>query len=189
MIRCVPSIAARSTSACTPTATAAVCSRNPTTTSSFDGGSRRTEPASNDDACSVGMSSWENSARITSRIASVATTRTIPSRVASWVASVDLPTPVAPPISTTSGTCNASISRQRWKFRAYRSPARSSSTARASSPSSSFEIDGTPRSRRRSSIASATWYARTGDSPVTMTWDAIRPFEYGRPESRSEIRI
>ena len=128
MIRCVPSIAARSTSACTPTATAAVCSRNPTTTSSFDGGSRRTEPASNDDACSVGMSSWENSARITSRIASVATTRTIPSRVASWVASVDLPTPVAPPISTTSGTCSASISRQRWKFRAYRSPARSSST-------------------------------------------------------------
>ena len=139
-----------------PTATAAVCSRNPTTTSSFEGGSRSTEPASNDDACNVGMSSWENSARITSRIASVATTRTMPRRVASCVASVDLPTPVAPPISTTSGTFNASISRQRSKFRAYRSPARSCRTPSASSPSCTLEMDGTPSSRSRSSIASAT---------------------------------
>ena len=101
-----------------PTATAAVCSRNPTMTASLDGGSRSTAPASNDEECSDGISSCENSARITSRIASVATTRTTPSRVASWVAIVDFPTPVVPPISTTSGTSSASISRQRWKFRA-----------------------------------------------------------------------
>ena len=113
MMRLVPSIAARSSSAFTPTATAAVCSRNPTTTASRDGGSRRTCPASNDEACSDGMSSRENIARITSRMASVATTRTIPSRAASCVAIVDFPTPVAPPISTTIGTSSASTSRHR----------------------------------------------------------------------------
>jgi hypothetical protein len=46
---------------------------------------------------------------MTSRIASVATTRTIPSRAASWVAIVDFPTPVAPPIRITSGTSSSSI--------------------------------------------------------------------------------
>ena len=74
----------------------------------FVGGSRSAVSAWNDDTCRVGISSAESIARMTSRIASVATTRTIPRRAASWVAIVDLPTPVAPPIRITSGTSSVS---------------------------------------------------------------------------------
>ena len=51
----------------------------------------------------MGIASWVKKARSTWRITSVAITRLIPSRPASMVASVDLPTPVVPPIRTTSG--------------------------------------------------------------------------------------
>ena len=64
----------------------------------------------------MGISSGESIDRITSRIASVATTRTMPRRAASWVAIVDLPTPVVPPIRITSGTSSRSTSRHRTKF-------------------------------------------------------------------------
>jgi hypothetical protein len=67
----------------------------------------------NDDTCRVGIISAESIARITSRIASVAITRTMPSLTASCVAIVDLPTPVAPPIRITSGTSRSSICRHR----------------------------------------------------------------------------
>src|ERR671922_61639 len=75
-----PSTAARSMSACTPTATAVVCSRNPTMTLSAGrgGGSRRAESASKEEVYSVGMSSRENSARMTSRMGSVAFERLRP---------------------------------------------------------------------------------------------------------------
>ena len=114
----VPSVAARSISASMPTETAAVCSRNPTIRASaaFDGGSRSAASAWNDDVWSVGISSGESIDRMTSRIASVATTRTMPRRAASCVAIVDLPTPVAPPIRITSGTSRRSTSRHRTKF-------------------------------------------------------------------------
>ena len=112
MIRLCPSRAARSISASIPTDTAAVCSRKPTMTLSSDrpGGSRSASPAANEDVYSVGINASVNMARMTSRIASVATTRTMFSRTASCVASVDLPTPVAPPISTTIGTSSARTS-------------------------------------------------------------------------------
>jgi hypothetical protein len=101
-----------------PTATADVCSRKPTMTLSAGrgGGSRRAESASNEEVYSVGMSSLESMARMTSLMASVATTRTMPRRAASWVAMVDLPTPVAPPINTTRGTSRLPISCHRRKF-------------------------------------------------------------------------
>ncbi len=113
MIMLMPSTAARSSRASTPTATADTCSRNPTTTASLVGGSRKASPASNDDMYRAGISSLENTPRMTSRTASVATTRTMPRRVASWVAMVDFPTPVAPPISTIRGMSRASTSRHR----------------------------------------------------------------------------
>ena len=118
MTMLVPSVAARSISALMPTATAAVCSRNPSRRASAElpGGSRSAWSAWNEDVCSVGMSSGESIERMTSRIASVATTRTMPSRAASCVAIVDLPTPVAPPIRITSGTSRRSTSRHRTKF-------------------------------------------------------------------------
>ena len=118
MMMLVPSSAARSINALIPTATAAVCSRNPTISGSASlvGGSRSAASASNDDVWSVGISSGENIERMTSRMASVATNRTMPSRAASWVAMVDLPTPVAPPIRITSGTSSFSTSRHRRKF-------------------------------------------------------------------------
>ena len=94
------------------------------------------------------MSSGESIERMTSRIASVATTRTMPRRAASWVAIVDLPTPVAPPIRITSGTSSRSTSRHRTKFFAYRSPAISVMTPSATSLSSSLVIETNPRSRR-----------------------------------------
>ena len=114
----VPSVAARSISALMPTATAAVCSRKPSSSASdvVPGGSRSAWSAWNDDVCRVGISSDDSIERITSRIASVATTRTMPSRAASCVAIVDLPTPVVPPIRITSGTSRRSTSRQRRKF-------------------------------------------------------------------------
>ena len=96
MITLVPSRAARSIRARIPTATAAVCSRNPTMTGSTGRGSRSAVSASNDDVYRVGISSPENMARMTSRTASVGITRTIPSRAAICVAMVDFPTPVAP---------------------------------------------------------------------------------------------
>ena len=69
MIRLVPSTAARSSRASIPTETADVCSRNPTTTRRpLVGGSRSASSASNDDVYRVGISSLENSARMTSRI-------------------------------------------------------------------------------------------------------------------------
>ncbi len=49
------------------------------------------------------MASGVKNARSTWRITSVAITRVMPSRWASIVASVDLPTPAAPPIITISG--------------------------------------------------------------------------------------
>ena len=118
MTMLVPSAAARSIKALIPTETAAVCSRNPSVSASavFVGGSRSASSAWNDETCRVGISSGDSIARMTSRIASVATMRTMPSRAASWVAIVDLPTPVAPPIRITSGTSRFSISRQRTKF-------------------------------------------------------------------------
>ena len=114
----VPSVAARSIRALIPTDTAAVCSRNPTTSASavLIGGSRIARSAWNDDTCSVGISSGESIARMTSRIASVATTRTMPRRAASWVAIVDFPTPVAPPIRITTGTSRCSTRCHRTKF-------------------------------------------------------------------------
>ena len=118
MTTLVPSTAARSTRARMPTATAAVCSRNPTMTRSvgLGGGSRSVASASKEDAYSVGMSSLVKRARMTSRMASVATTRTMPSRTASWVAMVDFPTPVAPPIMMTRGTSRFLISRHLSQF-------------------------------------------------------------------------
>ncbi len=49
------------------------------------------------------MNSSEKKARIVWRTKSVDVTRVIPSRQAASVATVDLPVPVAPPISTISG--------------------------------------------------------------------------------------
>ena len=65
---------------------------------------------------SVGISSDDSIERMTSRIASVATTRTMFRRAASCVAIVDLPTPVVPPIRITSGTSSSSTSRHRRRF-------------------------------------------------------------------------
>ena len=121
------------------------------------GGSSSTAPASNDDVYSVGMSWLVSMARMTSRTASLPETRTIPRRTASWVAMVDLPTPVAPPINTTSGTSSFSIDCQRRKFFAYRSPARSDSTTTVSSFSCSRVTVSVPSDSRRSSTSSATW--------------------------------
>ena len=57
----------------------------------------------------AGIRLSEKNARITSRIESVEMIRTTPSRSATWAAMVLLPTPVAPPISTTTGlSCPAS---------------------------------------------------------------------------------
>src|SRR3989442_1637490 len=128
-------------------------------------------------------------ARMTSRTASVATTRTMPSRAASWVAMVDLPTPVAPPIRITSGTSSCTMSFHRRKFVAYRSPARLVRTSMVISSSSWRVTLRTRCSSRRSSTCSATRYARYGGSPVTISSEARSPFEYGRPGSRSEITM
>ena len=54
------------------------------------------------------MNSSEKNARIVWRTKSVDVTRVIPSRCATSVATVDLPVPVAPPTSTTSGTSSSS---------------------------------------------------------------------------------
>ena len=88
-----------------PTETALTCSRNPTTRRSpgEDTGIRRAASALNDETYRVGISSWETAARSTSRMASVEITRVMPSRAASCVATVDLPTPVAPPRRMMSG--------------------------------------------------------------------------------------
>ena len=51
----------------------------------------------------MGISSSVNIDRMTSRMASVGMIRVMPSRPASWVAMVDLPTPVAPPIRMMRG--------------------------------------------------------------------------------------
>ena len=58
---------------------------------------------SNEEWWTAGMKSWEKNARTTWRSWSVAITRVMPSRPASCVATVDLPTPVTPPSSTSSG--------------------------------------------------------------------------------------
>ena len=50
------------------------------------------------------MNSWEKKARIVWRTKSVDVTRVMPSRHAASVATVDLPVPVAPPMSTMSGS-------------------------------------------------------------------------------------
>ena len=105
MITSVPSFTARSIKAFTPTDTADTWSRKPTSTAS----SARvlftftTSPVSKDDVYSVGMNSFEKVPFITSRIASVEMTRTIPRRAASCVATVDFPTPVPPPIKMIIG--------------------------------------------------------------------------------------
>ena len=56
-------------------------------------------------------------------------------------------------------------------------------TPRAPSRASSSVVSETlaPRSRSRSSTSSATWYARNGDSPVTMTWEAMQPLGERQP--------
>ena len=59
--------------------------------------------ASKLDVCSVGISSSLNIDRMTSRMASVGMIRVMPRRPASWVATVDLPTPVALPMRMISG--------------------------------------------------------------------------------------
>ena len=51
----------------------------------------------------AGIRLSEKNARITSLIESVEMILTMPSRSATWAAMVLLPTPVAPPISTTTG--------------------------------------------------------------------------------------
>ena len=62
------------------------------------------------------MNSREKNARIVCRMKSVDVTRVIPRRCAASVASVDLPVPVAPPTSKTTGSsrcCNACSRRRR----------------------------------------------------------------------------
>jgi hypothetical protein len=106
MMRSMPSTTARRMSCVTPTDTAWTWRRNPAMTGSASpaGGSRRCSATLNDDACSDGIISLVKMPRITSRMASEETIRTMPSRVAMVVAMVDLPTPVVPPSSTMSGT-------------------------------------------------------------------------------------
>ena len=118
-----------------------------------------------------------NAERNTSRIASVGMTRVIPSRLASMVAMVDLPTPVAPPSSTTSGSSRRLTICHLANESPYRVPTSSPNTSRASALSSSRVIDASSRTWRRASITSATWNARAGARPVAMIDDAIRPFE------------
>ena len=144
------------------------------------------------------MSSWENSARITSRIASVATTRTMPRRVASWAARVlGFPPLVAPPISTTSGTFKRldlapALEVPRVPLASRHLLAGSHCSRRGFSP----ELHARDGQARLASWRRRCWRSpwppdRPGraTAPITMTCDAIRPLEYGRPESRSEIRI
>ena len=74
------------------------------TGSAFRGSGWRTRwTASKLDVWSVGISSSVNIDRMTSRMASVGMMRVIPSRPASWVATVDFPTPVAPPMRMMRG--------------------------------------------------------------------------------------
>ena len=92
---------------------------------------------SNDEWCTDGRNSCEKNARTTCRTWSVAITCVIPSRPASWVATVDLPTPVTPPSSTSSGRSRLRTCHH-WRNRASTcslSPPRrtSSATARSSS--------------------------------------------------------
>ena len=58
------------------------------------------------------MNSREKNARIVWRTKSVDVTRVIPSRCATSVATVDLPVPVAPPMSTTIGSVE--LAGARW---------------------------------------------------------------------------
>ncbi len=57
----------------------------------------------------AGMRLLEKKARMTSRMESVEMIRTMPSRSATLAAMVLLPTPVAPPISTTTGLSSLAI--------------------------------------------------------------------------------
>ncbi len=102
--RSVPSTTARDTRRLTPTDTARTCWRKPAITESASpGGSRRWRATSNDDACRLGIIASVKMPRMTSRMASVEMIRTMPNRAATAVATVDLPTPVDPPMSTMRG--------------------------------------------------------------------------------------
>ena len=124
------------------------------------------------------MASGVKKARSTWRITSVAITRVMPSRAASIVASVDLPTPVVPPIITTSGRSRRSSRRQARKRRtaalALLGPA---------APPRQTPQPSTPTSRgapSRASLRSTRWASskeRSGDRPVADSVWAIRPLE------------
>src|SRR5215212_12175556 len=135
-------------------------------------------PTSKAEPCTVGMASWVKKARSTCRITSVAITLFTPSRLASIEAIVDLPTPVVPPSSTTSGRSSRSSRRQLAYLRAVVSSCSVRSTSSASACRSAVRIS--PPSSR-SSITRASSKARPGDRPVAEIARAISPFEYGRP--------
>ncbi len=83
--------------------TVSACSKKPTRSGSAapaSGGSARCD--SNEDDAMLGAMPGASVVRSTSRIVSVEAMRVIPSRCASCVATADLPTPGAPPTSTTS---------------------------------------------------------------------------------------
>ena len=90
----------------------------------------------------------EKKARIVCRMKSVDVTRVMPSRWATSAATVDLPVPVAPPISTTIGTSSSWSSDSRRSRPTARSPSVSPSTSRASSSSRSRSTPRLARPRR-----------------------------------------
>ncbi len=133
------------------------------------------------DVCSVGISSGENIDRMTSRIASVATTRTMPSRAASCVAIVDLPDPRRA----------ADQDHERHVELLDLAPAQE--VLRVALPRHLVEhlerelgeLVGrdrcAPRSPQPVLDRLGDLVGPDGDRPVTMTWEAISPLEYGSP--------
>ena len=97
------------------------------------------------------MNSGEKKARIVWRMKSVDVTRVIPSRCAASVAIVDLPVPVAPPMSRMTGTSSWCSAWSRRSRRIVRPPSSSPRTSAASSPSRSRSTRSLPRSARSAS--------------------------------------
>ena len=136
-------------------------------------------PASKAEWCTVGIASGVKKARSTWRITSVAITRLTPSRAASIAASVDLPTPVVPPISDHQRPVEpVEAPPARGSGPAAVSPSSASSTSSASACRAATSISPSPRS---ASLAldqpGQLEGALLARAPVADSACAISPFE------------
>ena len=111
---------------------------------------------------------------------SVDATRVMPSLCATSAATVDLPVPVEPPISTMIGTSSPCRSASRRRRPTTRSPSSSPRVSCAIERNRSRSTVRLPRPARSSSTRTARPYARSAGTPAAISARAITPFEYGR---------